>query len=245
MQLTRGVAASAIAQELAFGLDLVGFNLQLTQAASTKLKAWRNCSQVTVGTVPGDIEASLTLQYVPDWASMQVGMGELAQNLNITLPTQKEAKVPLVAPYEISDALVVGTTTDVRVFLLEKLGNEQPGHLTASTVAPTGRQFQLSAGKITFPATLAGASVAYAAPRAFTTLPSIGKAPNAVKINEYQFIGHACGTDWPNGVMIHIPKMEQSGLMSLNTEDDPSLIEIPYDCLVAAGERTAVHFYLP
>lgn len=241
--LTRGVNASAIAQDLVFSPQLVGFELVPTVEDSRKIKAWKNCQKVIVASAKGEIEWQLTLRYEIDWAALQVGFGEIAQNVNVTLPTRKEARVPAVTPFTISDAAVTAGS-DVRCYLADKIGNEQPGHLVSSAVAPTGRQFQISAGVLTFPSTLAGAPIVYTVPTVLTSVASIGKAASAVAIEEYQFMGHACGDGFVNGVRIHCPKIKQAGLPTINTDEDEPVIEIPYDVLTLAGERTPVHMYI-
>lgn len=242
--LTRNLEPTAIAQDLLFSPQLVGFTLETNVGESRKVKAWKNCKKVTVASAAGDEEVTLTLQYEIDWASLQVAQGELAQNVNVTLPIRKEAKIPASGPYVINDA-AIAANSDVRVYLTEKIGTNQPGHLLASAIAPTGRQFQIAAGVLTFPSTLAGASIVYSVPSALTAVPSIGKAPSPVLIDEYQFVGHACGDGFPAGITIHCPRIKQTGKPTINTEDDVPVLEIPYEVLVAPGERSAVHYYLP
>lgn len=243
MLLTRNLTPTTIAQELLFSPQLVGFNLETSVEAARKIRAWKNCKRVVVASAPGDEESTLTLRYEVDWAALQVGMGELAENVNVTLPTRKEAKIPLVTPFEISDTAITAGA-DVRVYLSGAVGTESLGHLTAAAAAPTGRQFQITAGKLVFPSTLAGGAIVYSVPSVLTSVPSIGKAPNPVKIDEYAWVGHACGDGWPNGVIIHIPRIKQVGKPSINTDDDEPVLEIQYECLTAAGERAPIHYYL-
>lgn len=241
--------ATAIAQNLMYAPDLLDFTLDTSTDEARKAKAWRDCKRVTVASAPGEEERSLTVQLANvDWAVLQLAEGEIAENVNVTLPAYKVATIPSVSPYEITDAeITAGNQDKVKAYLQGKVGSNVAGPLTRVATAPSSaKEFQADGAntKLIFEAGLAGGAIAYSIPKAYTSIPSIGKAPDPVRISSLSFIGHACGDEFPEGVLIHIPKIARSGRPTYNTADDIPTLELPFECLVAPGERSPVHFYL-
>lgn len=244
------LSASAIAQDLLLASDnLLDFSIATNTAEARKARAWRNCKRVVVGSVSGDEERSLAIQIASvDWAALQLAEGELASNVNVTLPIWKSGTVPSTAPYEIIDAdIAAGNQATVKSYLVDKVGTNMAGYLTRVAIAPTSaREVQVDGAntKLVFHSGLAGGGVAYVVDVAQTNLPSIGKAASPVKLNNLSFIGHGCGDGFDEGgLLLHIPKISRSGRPTYNTADDVTTLEIPFEILVAGGEREGVHFY--
>jgi hypothetical protein len=247
--ITRNLDTSTLLQNLLLAPDLLDYNLATTVAEAKKARKWTGCKRVVAGTAPGEEESTLTVQISSiDWGAMQFAYGELATNVNATVPILKTLKVPAVTPFEVVDTEVTaGTAASVKAYLAEKVGTEQPGYLQKVTAAPSAaRTFQAdgTATKLIFHSGLAGAAITYVIEKPLTAVPSIGKAPSPVKIGDLQFVGYACSDEWPNDMMIHIPKIQYTGKPSINTADDVPVLEVPFECVVAPGEREAIHYYL-
>jgi hypothetical protein len=243
---TIGLADTLIAQELLLVNDVVSFNLEVDVADSRKIKAWRNCKKVVVASAPGEEEYTLTIQLENNWAALQFAQGELAENVNITLPVLKQAIIP-ATPFEIVDpAITAGNADKIKAYLQGNVGTNQAGYLTRiASGTPTARQFVATATgtKLTFAAALSGGAVAYTIPTDYTSLPSVGKAPSPIKLNKLSFYGLACSSTDPGGILIRIPLIQATGKPSFNTEDDEPVLELTFDCLTAPGERSPVSFF--
>lgn len=245
--LTQGLTAEVIAQDLLLAPDLLDFSIETSTGDSKKAKAWRGCKKVTVATAAGEEERTLTVQMANvDWATLQLAEGEIAENVNVTLPIWKTANIP-ATPFEIVDtAITAGNKAQIKAYLQGAVGENRAGHLTQIAAAPTARQFIASdtGTKLTFNSALEGGAIAYSIPTAFTSIPSIGKAPDPVSLTKFGWIGHACGDSFPNGVLIYIPLIQSKGKPSYNSADDVPTLELAFDCLTAPGERSPVQFFL-
>ncbi|AFY60362.1 hypothetical protein [Synechococcus sp. PCC 6312] len=243
--ITRSLSATAIAQELMIPGKFSQFNLNV-ETENKKAEAWIDGVKENVSSAIGKRTTTLQLafQYL-DWFHLQLAQDELATNVNVTLPIYKTVTVP-ATPFKITDADIssAGIASSVKAYVTDRGSWGEAGYLVAESGTLAAREFEAdhTDTSITFHSGLAGASVTYVVDKAFTSIPSIGKAPDAIKIGEVSFIGKGYGPEFPNGVFIHIPSLTRSGSPSLQTDDVPTF-EIPFDCNVASGYRTPVQYY--
>jgi hypothetical protein len=246
---TKTLSESSLAQELLVTPYLVDFQLNTEDEDAREARAWIEGKRQIVATTPGDQRDRLVISHeYLDWYHLQFARGELATNVTRSLPIYKTGKVPAASPYEIVDTDIgAGNVATITCSLLERGAWGEAGYLSSASGAPTGRQFQPTATgtKLVFPATLAGAAVAYLVNVSYSNIPSIGVADSPVKFGALEFIGKAYGDQFPDGVLIHIPQVVRRTRPNLSTADDVATLEYEFDCQVAPGNREAVHYYLP
>ena len=248
MFLTSGLALTTIAQELMFAPELINFTLAENLGTPRKARKMTCDGPAIVAVKHGLREAVLTVSTeIPNWSFLQLAAGEISQNVNVTLPLYKQATVPLTTPFTISDAAITtGNMAQVRAYNSSFVGANQPGTLMSVNTAPaSAKEFQPAAGTLTFSSTAAGETITYLVPTAYTSMPSINKAPGPIKLGELQFIGHACGDSFDNGVLIYIKRLSQTTKPTWNPNQDVPAFEIQYECLLAPDERELVQYYLP
>ena len=169
------------------------------------------------------------------WAS-----GEVTKTTaSIDLPEVREARVPLVSPFEIVDT-DLGTSAGAWAFQVDPI--DMP--LVPSVGVPAAGAFQVvTVGtKLVFNAAQAGAAIAYRVFKTYTNLRSIGKEALGVTdlLNNYRFGG--IGFTDGRRVRIDIPKMSRISVPSLSLSNVTTL-EVEFRLAVAAGERAAYMFY--
>ena len=248
MFLTQSLSSTIIAQELMFAPDLINFTLAENLGTPRKAKKLTCDGPVIIGVAHGLREATLTVSSeVPNWSFLQLAAGELAENVNVTLPLYKQATVPLTTPFTITDpAITAANLAQIRSYNSSFVGTTQPGTLMRVTVAPaSAKEFQAAAGTLTFSSGAAGQTITYSVPTPYTSMPSLNKSATPIKLGELQFIGHACGDSFDNGVLIHIKRLSQTTKPTWNPNQDVPAFEIQYECLLAPDERELVQYYLP
>lgn len=247
MFITNTLDQTLIAQQLMFSPDLINFSLEESLGTPRKAKKMTCKGPKVVATSPGLAETTLKVSTeVPDWAFLQLAEGELAANVNVTLPIYKNAQVPLAAVFTISDAAIVaGNLTQIVAYNTSFVGGNLPGPLMRVSTAPaSAKEFQVAAGVLTFHSSMAGASITYAVPVTQASLPSLGKDPSPTYLGELQFIGHACSDSYPNGLLIHIKRLSQTSKPTWTPNTDVPSFEIDFECLLAPSERALVQKYL-
>ena len=158
---------------------------------------------------------------------------------NITLPEVREARVPLVAPFEVVDA-DLATSAGAWVFQVDPIDTA----LIISVAAPAAGAFQVDVPgtKLVFNAAQAGASIVYRVFKTYANVRSIGKETLAAAdlLSQFRFggVGYTDG----RRVRIDIPKMSRISVPSLSLSDVTTL-EVEFRLAVAAGERSAYQFY--
>jgi hypothetical protein len=246
--LAKGPIDSVIAQALSVPVYLLDFQLNAEDEDAREARAWIGGKRVTVASTPGDQRDRLVISHsYLDWYHMQFAADEIAQNVTRTLPVFKEGRVPSASPYEIVDTgISSGNVAQIACSVTKRGSWGEAGYLSRASGAPSARQFQPTATgtKLVFPSSLAGAPIAYQIPIEYANIPSIGVASSPVRFGQLEFIGRAYGPEFPNGVFIHIPLVSRRSRPSLSTADDVPTLEYEFDCLVAPGEREAVHKYL-
>jgi hypothetical protein len=248
MLISNNLDASLIAQNLMWSPDLLDFTLEENLGTPRKAKKMTCTGLKVVATSPGQEEVTLKISSeVPDRAFLELAEGELIENVALTLPVYKQATVPLTTAFEINDADVVsGNSNQIMAYNASYSSAIAPGPLIRVSAAPaSAKEFQAAAGKLTLHSSMAGAAIVYAVPKAYTSMPSLGKAANPTYIGELQFIGHACGTGFEDGVIIHIKRISRTSKPTWNPGTDVPTFEITYEALLAPGERAIVQKYFP
>jgi hypothetical protein len=166
--------------------------------------------------------------------------GEVTKTTStVTLPEVREARVPLVAPFEIVD-LDLATSAGAWAFQTDPIDTA----LILSVGAPAAGAFQIDVTntKLVFNAAQAGAAIAYRVFKTYTNIRSIGKETLAAADILTQFRFGGVGYTDGRRVRIDIPKMSRVSVPSLSLSDVTTL-ECEFRLAVAAGERSAYQFY--
>jgi hypothetical protein len=158
---------------------------------------------------------------------------------NISLPEVREARVPLVAPFEIVDA-DLATSAGAWAFQVDPIDTA----LVISVGAPAAGGFQVDAAntRLVFNSAQAGAAIAYRVFKTYSNVRSIGKETLAAADLLTQFRFGGVGYTDGRRVRIDIPKMARISVPSLSLSDVTTL-ECEFRLAVAAGERSAYQFY--
>lgn len=173
------------------------------------------------------------------FTALAFAMGQVTKTTtSINLPDVIEARVPLVAPFEIANP-AIATSAGVWAFQVDPIDIA----LTLSAGVPAAGAFQIDVpgSKLVFNAAQAGASVVYRVFKTYSNVRTVGKEPllAADLLNNLSFSG-AGYTDGKRCKII-IPKMNRVSVPSLSLSDVTTL-EVEYQLAVAAGEENA--FYL-
>lgn len=195
---------------------------------------------VTAGTAINSSTWALTIGIqAVNWNAIQFALGELASTTpTVALPELKYATVPLVAPFEIADALIVDQNVRVGV-----INDNVGGPLTSVAGAPANAsevQVDDANNKLVFDPSLAGVSVAYRVFDTKTNLSTIGVEDVYQAISQFSFEG-ILNTDGRD-IKIVIPKLERASFPTINV-DDVTQLDITFDLLNETNSRFPFELY--
>jgi hypothetical protein len=145
-------------------------------------KAYRAGRHVIEETIESETEYSLKLKtQITNWAQTGLARGQIQRTLSsITVPVIKRAKIN--AAGEVLDSLI---TANLPVLAsIESYGAwGQAGAIPVADITVT-------AGKLAFPSTLAGATITYMFDRTMATARAYGGAGTLSTMDEFQMIGY-------------------------------------------------------
>lgn len=219
---------------------LLSFELNEEVSDATELRAFSGGELKTEEVIKGTSTVTITLETeIVNWSMLGLALGELEKTLtNFTLPVMKRAVVPEVAPFEINDAeIVAGNLTSV-LACIDSLGTwGQTGPLARATVAPTARQVQVAAGKLTFNAAQAGATISYTLNKTYASAKAYGGPGAATAMGRMQFFGQLYDTSaqGQKGGLIWIPRMESIGSPTFSISDGNPTLSTEFQCLAVSG----------
>lgn len=251
--LTKSLSSTTIAQEIMIPGLFSNFNLNY-EVENKKAVAWIEGVKQNVRSAVGMQQATLNLAFqFLDWSHLQLAAGELATNVNVTLPLYKTITVP-GTPFEVTDADITSATiaSGIKAYVTNRGDWGEAGYLSYNSGTLAAREFKgdyapadpgPASNKIIFHSGLEGATVTYVVNKSFNSLPSIGHSATPIRLGDLGFVGLGYGPDFPKGVYISIPSITRSGQPSLQTDDVPTF-EIPFDCNVAPGFTSPVQYYL-
>jgi hypothetical protein len=218
------------------------------EAQNAKAKAWISGKRKNVASAVTEENYTLTLsfQYL-DWFHLGFGYDELPQtSTNVSLPIVKTATVPSSSPYEISDTdITVGNGSSIKAYLPQRGSWGEAGYRKRVGAAPAAKQFQVDTTnkKLIFHSSDAGATVQYVIPKTYTTIETIGYENTADSFGKLSFLGKGYGPEFPNGIMIYLPNITRSSIVSIDTSSDVPEFSIDFDANVPAGKRTPHQYF--
>lgn len=220
-----------VSNGLLFGdVDPIGFQISGTPDIK-KSYAMKGGKRVLAGSVSfgSEYELVLTIEAMT-WQAMQVASGQAsATALAYSKPLRKSVKVPKVAPYTITDPLIVDTavyaslTRNGDTSLGETWGVSQPlNRVTTAPIGPRDFQVTIATNLLTFPASLAGADVDYVVNEILPTVESIGVSQNPISLETIAFHGVTYG-DKKTGR--HFINIKEAALASITSYDYSDIVK--------------------
>ncbi|WP_016949766.1 hypothetical protein [Anabaena sp. PCC 7108] len=240
-------ATKTLGQEIFFPGLFYNF-VYAGESQSKKAKAWISGKRKNVSSAVGEETQTLTLsfQYL-DWFHLGFAYDELPQtSSNVQLPIVKTATVPSTTPFEIGDTdITVNNESSVKAYLPARGSWGEAGYRKRVTAAPVAKQFKVdsTAKKLIFHESDAGATVQYTILKSYTSIESIGYENSADSFGKLSFIGKGYGPEFPNGIMIYLPNITRSSIVSMDTSSDVPEFSIDFDANVPPGKRTPHQYF--
>jgi len=222
-------------QNLLFPLCIASFSLDFdTQLAESKCLI-DGKRQITAAAITEEI-ASMKISFeFADFKTLGFAYDEISQtSTTVQIPVIKTATVPTASPYEIVDAeIVTGNLASVLVYK----NSPTTSYMVSNATPTTAEHFLASAGKITFAAASAGASVSYTILKTFSTIETIGVESAADSFGNLEFNGiiYAGGSGERYG--IQVPKLSRVSTPSIQITGDLATLEVDFRASVPAGQR--------
>lgn len=235
-----------LGQEIFFPGQFFNFSYE-GEAESKEAKAWVAGRRKTVSSAVGDETYTLTLsfQYL-DWLHLGFAYDEIPKtSSNVTIPIIKSATIPTSTPYEIVDAdITVENSTSIKAYIPQRGSWGEAGYRKRVGAAPAAKEFQVDTAndKLVFHSSDAGAVVQYSILKTYSTIDSIGYESEADSFGKLSFLGKGYGPEFPNGIIIYLPSITRSSIVSMTTDDVPEF-EIQFSVNVPPGKRTPHQFF--
>ncbi|MBD2628488.1 hypothetical protein [Trichormus variabilis] len=240
-------ATKALGQDIFFPGLFYNF-VYAGEAQSKKAKAWISGKRKNVSSAVGEETQTLKLsfQYL-DWFHLGFAYDELPQTSNdVQLPIIKTVTVPSTTPYEVADNdITTGNAANLKAYLPARGAWGEAGYRKRVTAAPAAKQFQVDTTnkKLIFHNSDAGATVQYAIMKTYASIDSIGYENSADSFGKLSFLGKGYGPEFPNGIMIYLPNITRSSIVSMDTSSDVPEFSIDFDANVPPGKRTPHQYF--
>lgn len=233
---TTGLAGGAAGQIV---YPYAVFSATLAQEASTEnAEAYRGGKRVIDTVLEASVQTTLTLStQLNNWQTTGLGLNQRERTETaVVIPFSARQTVPLSAPFEINDPLIVtGNLTSVIAAVEEPGIWGVPGALIKVSVAPAAdREYQAVVGKIIFDESMAGADITYMGTRSITA-KTYGGAGSLSKIGDMQFIGEVYDSSGQVSQLIQLPQIAVSSRPSFEFSGGVLEVEITFNCSTPAG----------
>lgn len=209
------------------------------EADTTNAEVYRAGKRVVDTVLESTVTTTLTLStQLNNWNSLGLQLNQRERTESaFTIPMVFRATVPLTAPYEISNALIVsGNLTSVIASAEEPGAWGEAGPLTKVAIAPAAdREYQAVAGKIVFDESLAGADITYVLTRTIASAKTYGGAGTLSRIGNLSFIGEVYNSAGEVDTLIYLPQISISSRPSFEFSGDVLEVEITFNCATPAG----------
>jgi hypothetical protein len=239
-------ASKALGQDVFFPGQFVDFRYD-GESQKKEAKAWVSGVKKTVSSAVGEETYTLKLAFeYLDWAHLGFAYDEIAQvSQNVVLPIFKTATVPVSTAYEIADNDITTTNgNSIKVYVPNRGAWGEAGFRKRTSNNPSAKEFKVdtTAKKLIFHASDAGATIQYSINQTYASVESIGYEATADSFGKLSFIGKGYGPEFPSGIIIYLPSITRSSIVSMNTDDVPKF-EIEFSCNVPAGKRTPHQYF--
>ena len=189
--------------------------------------------QITAAQITEEIW-TLTLTFEKaGWNEIAFGLDEIpSTSTNVGFPLVKSAMVDSAG--EIVDADIL-TTDDIRAYessptptFLNKIALPGP---------PVEGEFAVDTGKLVFPTSKAGSIVSYNVTQNYSSIETIGKAPDFDRFGRLIFTGQIFTTEDNLPLQIQVLQLSRISTPSISITGDLSELTIEFRAGVPAGER--------
>jgi hypothetical protein len=189
-----------------------------------------------------DYKLTIEMQSI-DRNDIEFMTGEFTKTTaSYTVPLARKAVID--ATGEVTDTDLIGAVAGDVFISVISTGDGDEGYLEIITTGtPTAKQVKLdnTTGVLTFDSSLADKPIRYFIYTTYTNIETIGVEDAPKYLKSLSFTGIIDGPRFPNGILIHIPKMDRNTGFDLDISGE-STISIEYKPVLYGANRHPIQW---